>query len=222
VCVLKKSIFPGGKRMNFNSQAKGFTLSELLVSLSVLGLIAAFAIPKVLTAVDSQATKAVGKEAISMITAAYDSLKADNNGIVGKSTSATALARKMNYVSTTPAIPPTGNAAGTVAMVLHNGGSISFTGADSFTPVTAGTEPGMMTFNVDPNGTTTTTGVGAVTVCLGYDGRLFLANDAYTAGTAPGTTSPFLANYDNAGANDGVAILPPSVVDGADTTWMKW
>ncbi len=194
-----------------NYSTKGFTLSELLVSLSVLGLIAAFAIPKVLTAVDTQATRAVGKEAISMITAAYDSLKADNDGIVGKSTTAGTIAGKMNYVSSSGTAPQ--------ILVLHNGGTVSFNTADSFTPVTAGTEPGMMTFNIDPNGAGAT-GPGPVTVCLGYDGRLFLANDAYAGGTS--TPSPFLASYDNGGANNGIAITAPSTADGTDTSWMQW
>jgi prepilin-type N-terminal cleavage/methylation domain-containing protein len=225
-CVFQSSIFPGGKcsMVSYHS-SKGFTLSELLVSLSVLGLIAAFAIPKVLTAVDTQATKAVGKEAISMITAAYDSLKADNDGVVGKSTTADALAGKMNYVKSDPA-----TLSGVYTkLTLHNGGTVSFNGADNFVPVTAGTEPGMMTFNIDPNGYAGTTaasqtssekGPGPVTVALGYDGRLFLVDDGYKSGTT--TASPFLANYDNGGANNGIALVAPSVTDGADTSWMEW
>ena len=55
---------------------KGFTLSELLVSLAVLGLIAAFAIPKVLTSVGNSSFVANAKEAISTISNAFDSKKA--------------------------------------------------------------------------------------------------------------------------------------------------
>jgi prepilin-type N-terminal cleavage/methylation domain-containing protein len=42
-----------------NRSLQGFTLSELLVSLAVLGLIAAFAIPKVLTAVGESSSRAM-------------------------------------------------------------------------------------------------------------------------------------------------------------------
>ena len=55
---------------------KGFTLSELLVSLAVLGLIAAFAIPKVLSSVGNASFVANAKEAISTISSAFDSKKA--------------------------------------------------------------------------------------------------------------------------------------------------
>lgn len=51
----------------------GFTLSELLIALALLGLIAAFTIPKVLQSVDDRARKARFKEAIAAIhLACYD------------------------------------------------------------------------------------------------------------------------------------------------------
>jgi prepilin-type N-terminal cleavage/methylation domain-containing protein len=49
------------------SGARGFTLSELLVSLSVLGLIAAFAIPSILAGVANNSKKALLKEAFNFI-----------------------------------------------------------------------------------------------------------------------------------------------------------
>ncbi len=45
----------------------GFTLSELLVSMAVLGLIAAFAIPSILAAVGENSKKALLKETFNMI-----------------------------------------------------------------------------------------------------------------------------------------------------------
>jgi prepilin-type N-terminal cleavage/methylation domain-containing protein len=47
---------------------KAFTLSELLVSLSVLGLIAALTLPSIFNSISTARTKAVGKEAIQVIT----------------------------------------------------------------------------------------------------------------------------------------------------------
>ena len=49
-----------------NRSLQAFTLAELLVSLSVLGIVAAFAIPKVLLSVSDQSTKAAGREAYAM------------------------------------------------------------------------------------------------------------------------------------------------------------
>lgn len=50
-----------------SSKKLGFTLSELLISLAILGLIAVFAIPKVVQALTEQQLKAAGKEAISTL-----------------------------------------------------------------------------------------------------------------------------------------------------------
>ena len=81
--------------------AKGFTLSELLVSLAILGLISAFAIPKVLSAVGDGATKAIIKEAFSTISEAYQSVKLDNNGAFTNLTiiQAGKLLQKVNFES---------------------------------------------------------------------------------------------------------------------------
>ena len=81
--------------------AKGFTLSELLVSLAILGLISAFAIPKVLSAVGDGATKAIIKEAFSTISEAYQSVKLDNNGAFTNLTIVQAgkLLQKVNFES---------------------------------------------------------------------------------------------------------------------------
>ena len=55
------------------TQNKGFTLSELLIALAILGLIATFTIPKVLQTTESNQRKAVFKETIGSITEiAYD------------------------------------------------------------------------------------------------------------------------------------------------------
>lgn len=48
---------------------KGFTLAELLVSLAVLGLLATFAVPKVLQTVSEQQQKAVLREVVATLSA---------------------------------------------------------------------------------------------------------------------------------------------------------
>lgn len=42
---------------------RGFTLAELLIALAILGVIAAFSIPKVLSAQQNQTYNAIAKEA---------------------------------------------------------------------------------------------------------------------------------------------------------------
>jgi len=197
--------------MNNRSTMQGFTLSELLVSLAVLGLIAAFAIPKVLTAVNEAGVKAIGKESISMVSSSFDSLRADSNGFLPRSTSAANLVAKMNFVSL--ATPTTGSVSPQV-MTLHNGGRISYNENDTF----VGTGPlpnGSIVFNVDPDGTGN---AGAISVLLGYDGRVWIANEAYTAGTGT-VVSAFNLQYNEEG---NIALAVPGAAAGLDTTWFSW
>lgn len=46
---------------------KAFTLAELLIALAILGVIATFTIPKVLTANQNGTFKAIGKETAAML-----------------------------------------------------------------------------------------------------------------------------------------------------------
>src|SRR5688572_16992107 len=78
-----------------------FTLAELLVALFILGVIATFSIPKVLTAQQDGRYKAIGKEAAAMIAGAYSAFQLDNS--VSGSTASQTLTAYMNYVSTTTA-----------------------------------------------------------------------------------------------------------------------
>ena len=49
----------------------GFTLAELLISLAILGVIATFTIPKILTSQQNSQKAAVTKEVIAMISGAF-------------------------------------------------------------------------------------------------------------------------------------------------------
>jgi prepilin-type N-terminal cleavage/methylation domain-containing protein len=173
------------------NKQKGFTLSELLVSLAVLGLIAAFAVPKVLTSVGNSTLLANAKEAISIITGALDSFKADNNGMLPTITSlntATGLMSKVNYVQygtytrvNTAETPDTFVAAavptaGSEAVRFSSGLIIAFNPLDNFTFTAAGAiTHGRVVFEIDPDGTGPNKGISAV---LGDDGRVFLPNNA--------------------------------------------
>ena len=206
---------------------KGFTLSELLVSLAVLGLIAAFAVPKVLTSVGDSSFLANTKECLSVISAAYDSVKADNVSsfdptLITLSTAAATAAtpysmiNKINYAAAgdyamggagavdtfTAAAAPT---AATAAIRLGTGAIISFNSTDTFATVALPTIS-RMKFVIDPDGV----GVGKPFVAiLGADGRLFVPRAADIA--AP--TGQF-ANYT---ASGGTEIATPTVATMAPT-----
>lgn len=75
----------------------GLTLAELLVTLLILGQIATFTIPKVLSAQQNGQNKTVSKEVVSMIAGAYQQARLD--GIVTASTTMGNITSYMNYVS---------------------------------------------------------------------------------------------------------------------------
>lgn len=207
-----------------NRSTSGFTLSELLVSLAVLGLIAAFAIPKVLSAVADSSTKAIGKEAISVISSAYDSLKAENSGFVARSTTIAQLVARMNAERDVLAANYAANgvaaqAGSTNALKLQSGGIIYYNNTDTF--VRNGTAEGTMAFRIDPDGEGN---FGSVSVYLGFDGRLWVADELYAAGTGT-QVSPFNATYNIASepvGAFGTTPTTPNNVANADTTWFEW
>jgi prepilin-type N-terminal cleavage/methylation domain-containing protein len=59
-----------------------FTLSELLVSLAVIGLISAFAIPKVINSVEASQKKIIFRETIAVIQDVYNTCLLDESCIV--------------------------------------------------------------------------------------------------------------------------------------------
>jgi prepilin-type N-terminal cleavage/methylation domain-containing protein len=203
---------------------KGFTLSELLVSLAVLGLIAAFAVPKVLTSVGDSSFLANTKECLSVISAAYDSVKADNVSsfdptLITLSTAAATAAtpysmiNKINYaaagnytmgaaaaVDTFAAnAAPT---ATTAAIRLGTGAIISFNSTDTFATV-ALPAVSRMKFVIDPDGV----GVGKPFVAiLGADGRLFVP----PSGAIDAPTGQF-ANYTPSGGTE-IATPTPATM----------
>ncbi|WP_303673145.1 pilus assembly FimT family protein [Vampirovibrio chlorellavorus] len=79
------------------STALGFTLAELLVSLAILGVIATFAIPKLVSTQQAATNKARAKEVAAMITGAYQ--KAQQDGIVTSNTKSSDLIPYINYVA---------------------------------------------------------------------------------------------------------------------------
>jgi prepilin-type N-terminal cleavage/methylation domain-containing protein len=75
----------------------GFTLAELLIALVILGVIATFTIPKILTSQQSAKTNAAAKDAMAMVSGAYQ-LYVRNSGASSSMTMGD-LTQYMNYVA---------------------------------------------------------------------------------------------------------------------------
>jgi len=118
----------------------GFTLAELLIALAILGEIATFTIPKIISAQTNSKNNAVAKETMSAMGAAYQQLQANTSGTMPTSTTAGALTQYMNYVAvdSTSSIDgyPTGPATlacGTFfCLRLHSGALLLLPPAVSF------------------------------------------------------------------------------------------
>ncbi|WP_303675201.1 type II secretion system protein [Vampirovibrio chlorellavorus] len=165
------------QRINSYRTLTGFTLAELLISLAILGVIATFTIPKILSTQQDARNSAIAKEAAAMISEAYQRYSATNQ--VTASTKVGDLTPYMNYVSTgnTAVINANGGAPvgasvscslfGGQCLLLHNGArllvvpTISFAGTDALNA---------LWFHLDPDGTANNT--NAVVFFLYYNGRI--------------------------------------------------
>lgn len=188
-------------------RSKGFTLAELLIALSILGVIATFTIPKVLVAQRDFTYKANAKDVAAMLAGAYTQLKL--NGDLSSSTTIGDLTPFMNYVRVyTGSIDDTYTDTifncGTTyhCLQLHNGGVIAYRSAAAFggTATTNG-----LPFCFDPDGKVTdgtTNGPGkSLCLFLYYDGRIVdranipagTSNTVATYGAMPNKTPPWFS-----------------------------
>lgn len=155
--------------LKIRSAFKGFTLAELLISLAILGAIATFTIPKILSAQADASKLAKTKEVAGMIAGAYQ--KAYLAGVVTNSTVPFDLTPYMNYVSVDTSgtvidsVPTEASSTcnGTTPCVrLHNGGvlwfhSTSFGGSTNFVAIA-------FRFDPDPANNTSSTADGPLKV----------------------------------------------------------
>ena len=169
---------------------KGFTLSELLIALVILGVIATFTIPKVFIAQQNQRFNAIGKEVAGMVSGAYMAYKQTN--VAGTATGMQDLTPYMNYVSVNTNLILDDNQTQTFCqcttaipcLVLHNGGVFRYQPGFSFNN-TASTNA--LNFEIDPDGvySNTTNGPGKM-----LDFFIYFNGRIATYGTiAPNTCS---------------------------------
>lgn len=157
----------------------GFTLPELLIALSILGVIAAFTIPKVLSTTSSKEKIAVAKEAAAMMKGAYAQYQ-----LQATPTSSTGIQDLTPFYNFSEVVTSglideregLGSencaTAGRVCLKLHNGATLMYFTTVSF----AGTGTNnAIWFLVDPDSTYSgsTSGEGkAVKFWLYYQGRV--------------------------------------------------
>jgi len=170
----------------WQASQKGFTLTELLIALAILALIAVFTIPKVLQSQQESKYNAMAKESAAMVSDAYKIYKA-RNGANGNMLF-NELTPYMNYVSidTSGTLMDGHQELGTIncasavpCIRLHNGAVLWFNNAMGFggTAATNG-----MWFHLDPDGKAESTTNGpakSVQFWLMYSGRV------HTRGTHP-------------------------------------
>ncbi len=175
----------------------GFTLVELLVALAILGIIAAFTIPKILTLSTDEQSNAKAKEAIQMVAGAFQQMQA--NGIISANTTGTDLFNYMNYVTvdTSTVFDNTYTNATTLTcqvtapcIRLHNGALLYSASATSFGG-TATTN--ILWYNFDPDAmatsASTTDGPGkSLKFGIYYNGKVITRDDVLP-GTKGGATT---------------------------------
>jgi prepilin-type N-terminal cleavage/methylation domain-containing protein len=107
--------------------AKAFTLSELLITVAVLGFIATMAIPKIIQSIETNQKKAIFKEAISTITAVQQ--KGMLDGQMTPTNLFNYFKQSMNYVKACQnnlvTEGCTVSVTGRYAFILNNGAMIS-------------------------------------------------------------------------------------------------
>jgi prepilin-type N-terminal cleavage/methylation domain-containing protein len=164
--------------------AKGFTLAELLIALAILGVIATFTIPKVLSSATSGQNTAIAKEAASMVSGAFSSYQLSNS--IVSATTPGVLTQYMNYVATdTASALGTGSftcASTEPCLKLHNGGFLQYKTTDNFGGTTT---TDAVLFNIDPDGSGT---IGAATIVQYANGRLTTRQQAASMQTGSATT----------------------------------
>ena len=178
---------------------KGFTLAELLVALGVLGIIATFSIPKILTSSTNAKYNAMAKETASTISQAYQQYKSENN--VSGSFNPIQLLPYLNTVKadTTSSwqdsefdSPTTFSCSETWATCrqLHNGGLLTMYNNNTF----GTTDPRNFVFiEFDPDGSGP---AFDVTFKLYVSGRVFTEGDMSLGGVT----------YDNGAPADADAV----------------
>jgi len=192
---------------------KGFTLAELLIALAILGVIATFTIPKVITAQQNRQANSIAKEAAGTISAAFQLYKYSGGDVT--TMSATQLTSYLNYIkmdtSSTIDDINTGNSVSCIptnpCFKLANGAILHHWG-DNFCNAFSTAIP----FDIDPDGI-----YGGLTGGPSKSVRFFLYNTGRitTEGTLDSNTQ-----WTNSGTS--TCKYTRSAQPTHDPTWFSW
>lgn len=191
----------------------GFTLTELLIALAILSVIATFTIPKILLVQQRQKENAIAKEAAAMVAGAYQFYK--HTYTADANTGMATLTPYMNYAAVdtstiidgeyTQGSHTCGSSSARQCLRLHNGAMLRY--GNPSTDLFGGTNTtNAIWFSVDPDGvySGSATGEGkAVEFWLYYNGRL----------ATWGTVEP------NTCRNGGTCVDPTPA---NDPPWFSW
>lgn len=192
---------------------QGFTLAELLISLGILGLIAIFTIPKIISSQQNNQYNAIAKETAAMLSAALANYKATNT--VTASTTAGALTPYMNYVkvdSTSQFDYENGSTTGDcgsgtdVCLRLHNGAILNYAPSSRFDGTNT---TNAVYFYLDPDGVSSSTTNGPGKSILLW---LYSNGSIKDVGNALSNTSTYFA-----GSTHTYNATPASV-----PAWFSW
>lgn len=158
----------------------GFTLAELLVALAILGVIATFAIPKVLQSQRNDQHRAAAKEIIAAVSGAYQTYKLSHHP--SSNTGIADLTPYLNYVTINTSliiddVPPSGaddcGAANRLCLITHSGAVIFYRTNESFGDTDT---TNAIWFQFDPDGVYTNPADGntgkSLQVFIYYNGRV--------------------------------------------------
>ncbi|MBY0449454.1 MAG: prepilin-type N-terminal cleavage/methylation domain-containing protein [Cyanobacteria bacterium] len=149
-----------------------FTLAELLISLAVLGIIAVFTIPKLLSVNEEQKNRAITKEIASSVAGAYSNFKLHNTPLA--TTTMDVLLPFLNYTNIYAGSP------NMKRLFFHNGGNVSYVITQGFGATSANNA---LFFKVEPSTRADEIGDNDVCFALTYRGRLTTASQLLS-GTA--------------------------------------
>ena len=163
----------------------GFTLAELLIALAILGVIATFAIPKVLNSQQDGKLNAIGKETAAALSEAYQVYRL--NSTVTTATVFGDMTQYLNYVavdSTTAMTNWSCSDGGwrSPCLILHNGGAITW-GVGGFQEFGGTAVNNAVWVDLDPDGTGP---AEHVAFDLYYNGAIRTRADGVPLGVANG------------------------------------
>jgi prepilin-type N-terminal cleavage/methylation domain-containing protein len=176
--------------------SNGFTLAELLIALAILGIIATFAIPKVLQSSQESKLNSIVKEDVSAFSGAFSAYKAANG--LTTSIKAVDLMPYFNYVAvdTSSSLDPNtvgyseNCTAATPCLVMHNGSKLML-GQHSF-GTNGPINQRCIEIQIDPDGVVTGRN-DSIWFEIFYNGRLTSedqANNYYHSNGGPYSSSP--------------------------------